>query len=91
MEGGAAIHLAGASDGKHAGAGGGAILGIVNINSITASAVLEVYDGQSTNGTKIARIDASTLAGSPKEYYVRCPNGVYAVLTGGGDATVTVF
>lgn len=89
MEGGQAIRLAGASDGKVVGSH--PILGFVNIGSTTASAVLEIYDGTSTTGTKVARIDASSANARAFQYQIRCEAGVYAVLTGGGDATVTVF
>lgn len=91
MEGGMTIRLTASGSGS---AVGGllshATLGIVNVNTAKASAVVDVYDGQSTTGTKVASIDASSKGSNI--YLIRCENGVYAQLTGAtADVTVTVF
>ena len=90
MNGGQYLRLTAAGDVKTGAALSHAVLHRVNVNSATASAVVEIYDGQSTTGTKVARIDAS--AKGTYEYAIRCENGVYAVMTGAvSDVTITVF
>ena len=89
--GGQAIHLSASGASSSVGTTSShAILGYVNINTAKASAVLDIYDGTSTTGTKVASIDASALG--YHRYMIRCENGVYAQLTGAtADVTVTVF
>lgn len=71
------------------GAGTGANLHRVNINTGAASAVVTVYDGQSASGVKKATIDASA-----KGFYdfagAWFKNGIFCVLSG-GNADVTVI
>ena len=79
-----------AAQGDKKTAQGDAVLAYVNVNTAAASAVLTIYDGQSTTGTKVAAIDCSSSTGRQFTYMIRCPNGIYAVLTGGNaDVTVT--
>ncbi len=92
---GTGFHLTGASpEGVAGGALSHALLGYVNVNTASTSASVAIYNGTSTTGTKVAVIDASSSTGRAFEYMIRCPNGVYAVLTPaatGADVTVTVF
>lgn len=91
--GGAPLYLAAVGDKKTGGPGSNAVLHTVNINTRVASAVLTIYDGASTTGTKVATIDcASTGAAGTLLYDVICKNGVYVVMTGAAaDVTITVF
>ncbi len=87
------LYIAAAGDKTTGGAYSSAVLHTININKVAASAVLTVYDGTSTTGTKIATIDcASTGPIGTLIYDIRCANGVYAVMTGGNaDVTISVF
>lgn len=92
VPGGTYLYIAAAGDVKTAGAGGGAILHNVVVNKAAASAVLTIYDGTSTTGTKVATIDASVAATGTLNYDILCPKGVYAVMTGGNaDMTLSVI
>lgn len=92
VPGGTYLYLAAAGDAKTGGAGGGSILHNIVVNKGVASAVVTVYDGTSTNGTKVATIDASVTALGTLNYDVLCPKGVYVVMTGGNaDITVSVI
>lgn len=92
VPGGTPLYLAAAGDAKTGGAGSGAILHNIVINKAAASAVVTVYNGTSTTGTKIATIDASVAATGTLNYDVYCPNGVYLVMTGGNaDITASII
>lgn len=86
------IYLAAAGDAKVDGVGSQAILHTFTLNKAVASAVVTIYDGQSTTGSKVATIDASVAALGSLVYDIRCANGVYAVMTGGNaDITISVL
>ena len=76
-----------AGDKKIAAAGGMPALWTVNVNTAAASAVLTIYDGTSTTGSKVATVDASQIAS--KGYGISCPNGIYINMSG-GNADVTI-
>ena len=70
-----------------------ATLGFVNVGTAVASAVVNIWAGQnSTTGTLIAKIDASSTSGRAFEYMIRCHGGFWANMQGGNaDVTITYF
>lgn len=69
------------------------VLGYVNVNTAVASAVVNIWAGQnSTSGTLIAKIDASSTTGRNFTYMIRCHGGFWANMQGGNaDVTITAF
>lgn len=92
---GVPIYLAAVGDTKHPPSGvpgSNATLDKVVVNTKAASAVLTIYDGTSTTGTKVATLDCASLSPASVSYGIRCHNGVYAVMTGGNaDVTIVVI
>lgn len=87
---GAAINITAVGDKKVGANTSDSVLHCVNINTAAASSVLKVYSGQSTTGSLVATIDCSSTTGRSFTYDIRCPNGIYVVMTGGNaDVTVT--
>jgi hypothetical protein len=69
-------------------ANGKAELGIVNVNTGAASAVLTIYDNTAGSGATVAVIDASVEG--CYVYAAQCNTGIYAVLSGGNaDCTIS--
>lgn len=60
----------------------------VIVGTSAASAVVTLYKGVGTAGTKIAEIDASTVAGHP-EFGTTILGGLYVTVTG-GSAKVSI-
>jgi hypothetical protein len=69
-------------------AAGKSELGIVNVNTGAASAVLTIYDSLAGSGTVVAIIDAS--GEGCYVYAAQCDTGIYAVMSGGNaDCTIS--
>lgn len=85
------FNMAAVGDKVCAAANGGAILHSIVINKPVATAVVTVYNGTSTTGTKIATIDASQTAVGTLTYDALCQAGIYVVMTvAAADITVCV-
>jgi hypothetical protein len=77
-----------AAAGNLAVASGKAELGLINVNTGAASAVLTVYDNTAGSGTVVAIIDASVEG--CYAYMAQCNTGIFAVLSGGNaDCTIS--
>jgi hypothetical protein len=85
------LNLSAAGDGiVTGGAGSGAVFHSVVINAPGNLGVVTVYNGTSTTGSKIATISTSTSGTQATLLFdILCPKGVYAVMTGSGDVTIT--
>lgn len=79
----------GAAAAKDGTGGSQATLLQVNINTAAASAVLTLYNGVSTTGTKCATIDCSSSSSRSLTFGTRHSNGLYGQLTG-GNADVSI-
>lgn len=67
------------------------VLGQININTTAASAVLTLYTGPSTTGSKFATIDCSSSSSRALTFNTR-HRGLYGQLTGGNaDVTIVVI
>lgn len=67
-------------------------LAFVNVNKSAASAVVNIWAGQnSTSGTQVASIDASSSTGRAFQYDILCHGGIWANMQGGNaECTITV-
>lgn len=75
------------TNGTIGGVGSGAVLGFVNVQTATASAVLTLKE-KDTNGATIAIIDCS--AKGSYQYECRVNNGIFCALSGANaDVTIT--
>lgn len=82
------LHLSTVANVKAGGTDSNTTLKKVNINKGTATAVVTVYDGQSTAGAVVAVIDAATK--SLHDFNVRCKNGIFVDQTvAAADVTVS--
>jgi hypothetical protein len=86
VQGGAGFHVT--ATGIIVPAGGGTLHAVV-INTGASGATLTLYDGTSASGAKIAAVAATTTAGLI--YDIALVNGLYAVVSGAIDVTVSIL